>query len=131
MKTSLGAKIRAIALLASLAMLPVRCTNRISPPGEPTGGSWTPVVVPAGDAIRSPPPPQSGSEEERREIETLHELQNQRSADPSVDAAIAFWNTGATVRWNEIARELVAKHRMSHPLASRAYALLSIADYDA
>jgi hypothetical protein len=34
------------------------------------------------------------------------------------------------VRWNEIARELVAHHRTPPPQASRVYALLSVADYD-
>jgi membrane-associated phospholipid phosphatase len=42
----------------------------------------------------------------------------------------AFWAAGATVRWNEIARDLVAKHRTSAPMASRVYALLSVAQYD-
>ena len=44
---------------------------------------------------------------------------------------IRHWDTGASTRWNEIARDLVAKHRTSAPMASRVYALVSVAQYDA
>lgn len=37
----------------------------------------------------------------------------------------------AVVAWNELARNLVAVHSTSPPVASRAYALLSVAQYDA
>ena len=35
------------------------------------------------------------------------------------------------VAWNELARNLVSVHRTNPPVASRAYALLSVAQYDA
>ena len=37
----------------------------------------------------------------------------------------------AVLRWNEIARQLVAEHRTDPPMASRFYALLSVAQYEA
>src|SRR5262249_31298529 len=65
----------------------------------------------------------------RREREELLQLQKQRTAEQ--EAVVHFWDAGATVRWNEIARDLVARHSTSHPEASRVYALLSVAQYDA
>ncbi len=41
------------------------------------------------------------------------------------------WDEGGVIGWNEIARDLVTKHKTDPPMASRIYALLSIAQYDA
>ncbi|MGZ4904027.1 MAG: phosphatase PAP2 family protein [Halobacteriota archaeon] len=96
---------------------------------EPNGGSWKPFVLSSGDAIRLVPPPSSGSSQSNEELSELHALQLNRTAQ--VNQSIAYWNTGATVRWNEIARSLVSKHNTTPPMASRGYALLSVAQYDA
>ncbi len=47
--------------------------------------------------------------------------------------AAAAPNAGveAVVRWNEIARDLVAEHSVTPPLASRVYALLSVTQHEA
>jgi hypothetical protein len=50
---------------------------------------------------------------------------------PGAAAVIAFWDVGATIRWNEIARALVAQNLTPPPKAARAYALLSVAQYEA
>ena len=50
---------------------------------------------------------------------------------PLMAGAVQFWESGATVAWNEVARNLVAKNR-THPFASiRVFALLTIAQYNA
>lgn len=97
-------------------------------PGEPTGGNWTPVLLASSDAIRLPAPSDDKSAQQA-EIDELLAFQNQRTDD--TQTAVAFWNAGASLRWNEIARDLVAKNRTSANAASRVYALLSVAQYDA
>jgi len=98
-------------------------------PGEPTGGNWTPILLSSPDAVRLAAPPEAGSSDEQTEIDELIEFQKQRTDD--TQATVEFWNAGASVRWNEIARDLVAKHRTVPPMAARLYALLSVAQYDA
>jgi PAP2 superfamily protein len=51
---------------------------------------------------------------------------------PAVDArtdAVHFWESGATVAWNQVARGLVVKYTGAIP-AIRVYALLSVAQYN-
>jgi PAP2 superfamily len=47
----------------------------------------------------------------------------------AADASANHENT--SVHWNEIARNLVASHNVNGPLASRVYALVSVAQFDA
>lgn len=75
------------------------------------------------------PPPSPGSQQEAQEIEELWDLQQKRT--PKMMDAARTWDKGGVVRWNEIARDLVAKHRTDPPMASRTYALLSVAQYEA
>ncbi|MGZ4943145.1 MAG: vanadium-dependent haloperoxidase [Halobacteriota archaeon] len=96
---------------------------------EPTGGNWKPLVLSSSDAIRSLPPPSKGSPQYTQDLNELKALQQNRTA--AVNESIAYWNNGSVVRWNEIARSLVIQNSTSPPVASRAYALLSIAQYDA
>jgi membrane-associated phospholipid phosphatase len=110
-------------------MLVTSCQWGKATSSEPTGGTWKPILLLSVDATRLPPPPRPGSDEERRERDELLRLQKQRTAEQV--AAVHFWSEGASVRWNEIARDIVAKHRTNHAQASRAYALLSVAQYDA
>jgi membrane-associated phospholipid phosphatase len=55
----------------------------------------------------------------------------QQNRTPKVNESIAYWNNGSVVRWNEIARGLVVKNNTEPLMASRVYALLSVAQYDA
>ena len=94
---------------------------------EPSGGQWSTIL--SGDSVTLDPPPAEGSKLAASEIEELLGLQAKRT--PEVIKTIEYWDDGAAVRWNEIARELVIKHKTDPPMASRAYALLSVAQYDA
>jgi membrane-associated phospholipid phosphatase len=96
---------------------------------EPTGGTWKPIVLNSSDALRVLAPPSQGSTQFNQDVNELKALQLNRTA--KVNESIAYWNNGSVVRWNEIARSLVVKHNTSAPLASRVYALLSVAQYDA
>ncbi|HWZ87566.1 MAG TPA: phosphatase PAP2 family protein [Polyangiaceae bacterium] len=82
----------------------------------------------SAQAERLPPPPAPDSEAGQQERDLL-DAHGKKSA--RAESAIADWRGLASVRWNEIARDLVAKHRTSHPQASRVYALMSVAQYDA
>lgn len=97
--------------------------------GEPTGGTWRPILLDPAQLIRLPPPPAPGSSEETAELAELVALTRRR--DPRAVEIANHWSAGASVRWNEIARELVARHRTQPPLASRVYAILSVACLDA
>lgn len=88
------------------------------------------MLLDPANLTRLPPPPPRGSATEAGEINELVGL-TRKQRDPRTLEAIHFWGAGACVRWNEIARELVAHHRTPPPQASRAYALLSVACYDA
>ncbi|HEX8550875.1 MAG TPA: phosphatase PAP2 family protein [Abditibacteriaceae bacterium] len=108
---------------------------------EPSGGNWKPIVLSSADnvaSLDSGAASQTGSqtrgaskapavtEQERAELRTL---QARRTSGATEVAR--FWNVGASVRWNEIARSLVMKYKTSPPVASRQYAALSVAQYDA
>jgi len=118
--------------------------------------TWKPVLVAdptvftvaAPDATTSP-----------AYIADLNEIKGyQRSLTDDQRAVIKYWSAGAVLRWNEIMRELVAKHNVppyqnpdgtypapsstnpfnypefpfsNPPYAARAYAYLSAAEYDA
>jgi membrane-associated phospholipid phosphatase len=110
----------------ALALLPA-CAKSGGAAGEPTGGDWRPIVSrSAGDV---PAPPARDSERARQELAQVLAAGKQRSA--AIRERATFWNAGAVLRWNEIARALVAKHRAPHTQASRVYALVSVAQYDA
>lgn len=99
------------------------------PGTEANAGLWKTVLIPSGSAFILPPPPDKNSLQTVNEFNELRIYQNQRSPEALKD--ISYWNKQAVIRWNEIARRLVIKNNMVPPMASRAYALLSAAQYDA
>jgi membrane-associated phospholipid phosphatase len=111
------------------AALTPACRRRAPEQDEPNGGRWRPMLLDPANLTRLPPPPARGSPTEAGEINELVGL-TRRQRDPRTLEAIRFWGAGASVRWNEIARELVARHRTPPPQASRVYALLAVANYD-
>jgi membrane-associated phospholipid phosphatase len=50
---------------------------------------------------------------------------------PPVASAVTFWEAGAAVRWNGIARGLTLVHQQSPIVGQRIYAYLNLAVYDA
>jgi membrane-associated phospholipid phosphatase len=79
--------------------------------------------------MRLEPPPPAGSAEVAQEIEELWDMQRKRT--PKIVEDARSWDKGGVIRWNEIARDLVARHKTDPPMASRIYALLAVAQYDA
>jgi len=72
------------------------------------------------------PPGESAA---RREFEELRQHSTRRSAE--VLRSVAWWDAGGVRRWNEIARGLAASHHLNSSQASRMFALLAVAQYDA
>lgn len=95
---------------------------------EPTAGSWKPVLV-SDIGVSVPVAAVAGSRSERAERAEVAALQKGRTAAQS--AAVTYWDAGSSLRWNEIARDLVISHSTPPPPSSRFYAYLSVAQYDA
>jgi membrane-associated phospholipid phosphatase len=125
-----GQVVRRAALIGALAgvcsLFAGGCRRSEPPSPEAEAARWRPVLLERADAIRVPPPPDVA--DTRNEVAELIALQGRRT--PQEKESADFWNAGAVLRWNEIARDLVARHRTNAPRASRVYALLSAAQYD-
>nr|MCU0491681.1 phosphatase PAP2 family protein [Chloroflexaceae bacterium] len=91
-----------------------------------------PVQVPqllSGLQVQVAPPPELGAPQLVADMAELRALQ--RNLTAKQEASAAMWESQATLRWNQIARELVSKHLRDPLTASRLYALLSVAQHDA
>jgi hypothetical protein len=150
-----------IALFYSSCKKDIISTTNLYPALSPSNldlnaDTWKPVLisnpgaftVPAPDAVTSP-----------AYVADLNEIKGyQRSLTSDQQAIIKYWSAGAVLRWNEILRDLVAKHNLAPyqnidgtypapsatnpfaypqfpfanpPYAARAYAYVSAAQYDA
>ena len=108
------------------------------------GGSWKTVIISSPQEYYVEVPSSIDSDEYQQELAQSNSIVNQRNYAQQV--AINHWASGGVLRWNQIARELVAKYNhppkeggksdltkpmASPPFAARTYALLSVAQYDA
>ncbi|HNO27473.1 MAG TPA: phosphatase PAP2 family protein [Chitinophagales bacterium] len=123
---------------------------------DSTGGEWEPVYVHGADLVSIPTPESVTSDAYLTEIEELKSIANNLTSEQS--NAIEYWGNNTTIRWIEITEELIAKYNLAPspdengeygvpdqvfpatypqfpfahpPYASRAYAYLSAAIYDA
>jgi hypothetical protein len=120
---------------------------------DATGGAWKPIVV-SHDSVSVAPPDSVNSSNYAAELQSMKNTMASATGDQK--EAVSYWSYGA-IRWNEIARELVAKYNLAPeasangtypfpdathpseyplypfanpPYASRVYAYLSVAQYD-
>ena len=111
---------------------------------DANGGAWKMVIIKSPNDFLVDIPANNDSDEYQRELIESKSIVNQRTYAQEV--AINYWASGGVLRWNQIARELVAKYNhppkegevlsantpmASPPFAARAYAILSVAQYDA
>ena len=123
---------------------------------DENGGTWKPILVTSGTDITVAAPTATTSAEYKAELAALKTAVSGATADQKT--AVKYWSVGATIRWNEIARDLAAQYNIppnnnadgtypvpdannplayprfpfcNPPYASRAFALLSVAQYDA
>jgi len=119
-------------------------------------GNWQPVIVTSATDFTLPAPQPTNSAAYQQELQELKALTASLNAEKK--QIINYWKVGSVLRWNEIMRELVAKHNLppyqstdntypvpsaanpfaypvfpfsNPPYAARAYAYVSIAQYDA
>jgi len=119
-------------------------------------GTWKPVLLTAPDEFTIPAPIATNSPAYVAELNEIKAYQ--RDLTEEQKASIKFWSAGAVLRWNEILRELVARHNLppyqkeddtypapnaanpfaypqfpfsNPPYAGRAYGYVSAAIYDA
>jgi len=119
-------------------------------------GTWKPILLTAPDEIIVAAPGATATPDYIAQLSEVKSWQASVSADEK--ASVKYWTAGAVLRWNEILRELVAKHNIppyqnadgtypipsaanplayptfpfsNPPYAARAYAYVSAAQYDA
>lgn len=124
--------LRLLHLSLCLAVAVSACAQA-GPPALPTvaaeiasGPAW--LGLPAGLLQVAEPLP-VGAPALQSEMAELHALRAALTAEQR--AAVARWESGAVLAWNALARELVAQAGADPLTASRVYALLSVAQYDA
>ncbi len=157
--------IRLIAIAGIIAFL-ASCSNEIEPglsynsysyaSLDQDGGNWKTIYLTSAAQVPVAAPADPTSQSYLDELAALKSA----SANPTADQMdrINYWSTNGVIRWNEIARELVAKYFIlsqpnadgsysfpdpahpdvypffpfaSPPYASRAYAYLSAGTFDA
>lgn len=117
---------------------------------DPDGGTWRTIVLKSAADIAVPQPVAITSTGYQSELTDVKN--GLLSSTPEQNTAVNFWAAGGILRWNQIARQLVAKYNnppgydnltgqentsptanplAGSPFAARVYALLSVAQYDA
>ena len=111
---------------------------------DANGGAWKRIIINPPQDYFVDVPSNIDSKEYKQELEQSESIISQRTYAQEV--AINYWASSGVLRWNQIARELVAKYNhppkdgeeqdptkpmASPPFAARTYALLSVAQYDA
>jgi membrane-associated phospholipid phosphatase len=104
-----------------------------STPGEVTLGTWKPWVLTANDQTRPAPPAEVGSSQRTQELAEIKSFQRTNATN----IVSAFWEYYGGLRvhihWHTHLSKKIAEYRLdaNPPRAARAYALLSVANYDA
>jgi hypothetical protein len=150
-----------------IALVYLSCSKDISsrtsklPPLSPAkndlnAGDWKTILLTKADEFAVPSPIAINTPDYIAQINEIKTWQANISSEEK--AIVDFWSAGAVLRWNEIMRELVAKHNLppyqnadgsypvpsaanplaypqfpfaNPPYAARAYAYVSAAQYDA
>ncbi|QDK78195.1 phosphatase PAP2 family protein [Spirosoma sp. KCTC 42546] len=147
-------------LLSALLLWTVGCKEPIIDEGvlpfivptsvDADGGTWRTIILKSATDITVPQPVASTSDTYKHEFSDVKN--GVLAATPEQNTAVNYWAAGGVIRWNQIARQLVAKYNIAPgydyltgqttsadagnpyagpPFAARVYALLSVAQYDA
>ena len=104
--------VSAILLFSCEKELPTHLTfdTYVFSSADENGGTWKPMLIGSGDEIIISAPTAITSPEYRQElIELKQEMAQMSDADRQ---AVEYWSDNSTVRWNEIALELIAKYNL-------------------
>ncbi len=123
---------------------------------DANAGTWKPILLTSASEFSCAAPIATSSPDYILQLNEIKSFQN--SITNEEKDLVNYWGAGAVLRWNEIMRELVAKHNVppyqnpdgtypipsannplayplfpfsNPPYAARAYAYLSAAQYDA
>ncbi len=123
---------------------------------DSNAGEWKPILLVAPTDIVVAAPGATGTPDYIAQVNEIKSFQASMSEEE--ERIVKYWSAGAVLRWNEILRELVAKHNLppyqntdstypvpnannplaypqfpfaNPPYASRAYAYVAAAQYDA
>ncbi|HMO62003.1 MAG TPA: phosphatase PAP2 family protein [Ferruginibacter sp.] len=123
---------------------------------DANAGDWKTILLTTASEVPLPAPAATNTPDYRAQINEIKSFQARQTAEEN--RSVKYWSAGAVLRWNEILRELVAKHNLppyqnpdgtypfpdaNNPLAyplfpfanppysARAYAYMSAAQYDA
>lgn len=160
-------KIFSIIHIATVILVLYACSKEINernlqyPAIDPVradadAGTWKPILLTAPNEFPCSTPISSSSPDYVIQLNEIKSYQSDLTQEEK--DMVNYWGAGAVLRWNEIMRELVAKHNLppyqnpdgtypvpsaanplayptfpfsNPPYASRAYAYLSAAQYDA
>jgi PAP2 superfamily len=156
-----------IIILAAVSTLFISCNKNIegrtdnAPPLTPANidlnaGTWKPILLTGPTEFTVAAPAATGTPDYVAQINEIKTWQSELTSHEK--DIVKYWSAGAVLRWNEILRELVAKHNLppyqnadgtypipnannplayplfpfsNPPYAARAYAYVSAAQYDA
>ncbi|MGB8191618.1 MAG: phosphatase PAP2 family protein [Chitinophagaceae bacterium] len=156
-----------IIAIAGVVALASSCSKRISErtagiaPLTPAktdinAGTWKPILLTSATEFPVAAPAATNTPDYIAQINEIKSFQETLTEEER--KAVEYWSAGAVLRWNEILRELVAKHNLppyqnadgtypapnannplayplfpfaNPPYAARAYAYVSTAQYDA
>ena len=130
-------------------------TELVPAKSDDNAGTWKTCILFNGDDIKIPDAAAVTTPQYLQELQEVKTAQAALTAEQK--AAIQYWSAGVTLRWNEIMRALVAKHNLAPqdsagaypvpnqanpfaypefpfsnpPYAARAYAYVTVAQYDA
>ena len=160
-------KLSTFIYILAIALITISCNKRIEEYNQNfealnpsnidlNAGNWKPIVITSNANFPLPAPSDVTSANYKAELVELKTLSSNLSAEQK--SIINYWKVGSVLRWNEIIRELVAKHNLppyqnpdntypvpsaanpfaypefpfsNPPYAARAYAYVSCAQYDA
>jgi membrane-associated phospholipid phosphatase len=167
MKYAITKSLFSIIFLITIFCLINSCSKKITEhnltykalnPSKPdtNAGAWLPILLTSATEFPCATPISATSADYILQLNEIKSFQNEIT-DAEMDL-VDYWGAGAVLRWNEIMRELVAKHNVppnanadgtfpspsannplayplfpfsNPPYAARAYAYLSTSQYDA
>jgi hypothetical protein len=94
---------------------------------DENGGNWKPVLLASADEISIPAPEETSSTAYQAELAELKSAMQNLSGEQQ--SAVQYWTNNPSMRWHEIALELIAKYNLiPGPNADGSYTLPNPAD---
>ncbi len=110
-----------ISIVTISSLLLVACGKKVegrtddAPALSPTNidlnaGTWKPILLASPTDVTVAAPIATGTPDYILQINEIKSLQLNRTENDN--KLVKYWSAGAVLRWNEILRELVAKHNL-------------------